>query len=53
MSDKNLLFELSDPYYAGKIEIEKSTNIEELFGQIVLNKMVGVAYDKIELQSLY
>ncbi len=53
MSDKNLLFELSDPYYAGKIEIEKSTNIEELFGQIVLNKMVGVAYDKIELQSLH
>lgn len=53
MSDKNLLFELSNPYHAGKIKIEKSINAEELFGQIVLNKMVGVAYDNIELQSLH
>ena len=53
MNEKNLLFTLSDPFNEKKIDLGRTENAEELFGQIVLNKMIGVAYDNIELHTLH
>ncbi len=53
MNEKNLLFALSDPFTEEKINLENIVNAEELFGLVVLNKMVGVVYDNIELNTLH
>lgn len=52
MYNKDLLFKLCSPNCGNKIKVDGAINIEELFGQIVLNKMVGVVYEKVELKSL-
>lgn len=49
---KNKLFALSDVYNEIKISIEESDNIELLLGEIMLNRIVGIAYDNLELNTV-
>lgn len=48
MKNSGILFKLSDPYYAEKLVFENTVDQEELFGQIVLNKIVWIAFKKTD-----
>ena len=47
------IFALSDVYLESKIQISSEDNIEELFGQIVTNRIVGTAYANLDLSTLH
>jgi len=50
----NVLFRLSDMCYKGeKISIKSSDNIELLAGQLLINRILGVAYNNLNLSSLH
>lgn len=52
MCDGNLLFQICDPFLESSTGVDCSGNQETLFGQIVLNKMVGIAAGNIQMPSL-
>ncbi|MCI8472296.1 MAG: nucleotidyltransferase family protein [Clostridiales bacterium] len=52
MRNSDLIFKLSDPYYNETLKKGAVTNQEELFGHIVLNKMVGIAFKKLDHRDL-
>lgn len=49
---RQLLFGLSDPLSGARVETLQGVNQEELFGQIVLNKIVGAACNGLCTQAL-
>lgn len=49
---KNKLFALSDVYNTKKISLENTDNVELLLGRIMLNRIVGIAYDNLELSTV-
>jgi len=49
----NLLFEVSNVLSHDKISTSINENIELLIGQIVLNRVSGIAYDKLDLNKLH
>lgn len=49
---KNKLFALSDVYNTEKISLENTDNVELLLGGIMLNRIVGIAYDNLELSTV-
>ncbi len=52
MESNNLFFRLCDPLQKHIYEADLISNQEELFGQLVLNKMVGIAFKKLEYRAL-
>jgi len=49
----NKIFQLSDVYYNGKIKMdEPEDDNERLTGEIILNRIVGIAYDNMDLSTL-
>ena len=51
--NKNILFQISDACNSDEIQIDSNINQEELFGQIVLNKTVGIAYERLSSVQLH
>jgi len=45
----NILFQISDVLRGEKINIDGSFNLETLLGQIILNKITGIAYDNLNV----
>lgn len=53
MRHKHKIFRLSDVYCGEKIRMdEPGDDIERLTGEIILNRIVGIAYDNMELSTL-
>lgn len=48
----NILFQLSDANSNKKVTLTTSNNEEEVMGGIILNRIAGIAFDKIDLNSL-
>ena len=51
MESNNLFFRLCDPLQKHIYEADLISNQEELFGQLVLNKMVGIAFRKLNIRA--
>lgn len=45
----NKLFKLADVYNEEKIKILSEDNIELIVGEVILNRIVGIAYDNLDL----
>jgi len=49
---ENKLFALSDVYRKEKVKLDENDNIELLLGGIMLNRIVGIAYDNLDLDTV-
>ena len=47
------IFQISNEYNKEKVVITTDDNMELLMGQILLNRIAGIAYEKIDLETLH
>jgi hypothetical protein len=49
----NTLFRITDELAFERTNLSFADNVENILGQIIMNRVAGIAYDKIELKNLH